>query len=173
MARSATVRKDAVPKPARPHMPGYGIAEAKAGKGLLPWKWALEPISKARNYWIATTRPDERPHVMTVWAVWLDGQLLFSTGKTSRKARNLARNPNCVLCPRVDGQAVIVEGIARQVKDPALLKRFMKAVYDKYAFDMTSMMHEPVFGVRPRVVFGWSEKTDADYPSTATRWVFG
>jgi hypothetical protein len=172
MVRSLAKCKAAEPVARRPNMPGYGIAEAKAGKGLLPWKWALKPIGNARNYWIATTRPDGRPHVMTVWAVWLDGWLLFSTGKNSRKARNLAKIADCVLCPRVDGQAVIVEGVARRTKDPALLKKFVKAYKDKYNFDMSTMMNEPVFAVQPRVVFGWSEKTDAEFTRTATRWVF-
>jgi len=173
MPRGAARCKAAEPKPERPNMPGYGIADAKAGKGLLSWNWALKPISRARNYWIATTRPDGRPHVMTVWAVWIDAQLLFSTGKNSRKGRNLANNANCVLCPRVEGQAVIVEGVAKKVKDAALVKRFVKAVLDKYEFDMSSMMGEPVFAVRPRVVFGWSEKTHAEFTKTATRWKFG
>ena len=172
MARSGTKRNSPEPAAGRPNIPGYGIADAKAGKGLLPWTWALKPIRQARNYWIATTRPDGRPHVMTVWAVWLDGQLLFSTGKNSRKARNLAKNANCVMCPRVDGQAVIVEGRAKRAKNPALLKRFVKAYKDKYDFDMTPMMGEPIFAVQPRTVFGWSEKTDADFTKTATRWRF-
>ena len=160
------------PKASRPNMPGYGIAESKRGRGLLPWTSALKPIANARNYWIATTRPDGRPHVMTVWAVWLDGRLLFSTGKTSRKARNLENNPHCVLCPRVEGQAIIIEGEAKRTAEPELLKEFLKAYKRKYDFDMSSMLDEPVFAVEPRVVFGWSEKTDAEFTRTATRWEF-
>src|ERR1700720_4522180 len=85
------------PKASRPHMPGYGILDADKGKGLLPWTWAVERLSKARNYWVATTRPDGNPHAMPVWGVWIDDAFHFSTGTQSRKARNLVHNPNCVV----------------------------------------------------------------------------
>src|SRR5207249_11181718 len=84
------------PKATRPQMPGYGVPRSK--RGLLPWKWAEDRLNKSRQYWIATTRPDGRPHVMVIWALWLDGMLYFSTGKESRKARNLAKNPHCTMC---------------------------------------------------------------------------
>ena len=42
---------------------------------------------------VATVMKDGTPHVMPVWFV-LDGeQLVFTTGATSVKARNLRRNP--------------------------------------------------------------------------------
>ena len=85
----------AKPTVSRPHMPGYGMP--KTAKGLLPWKWAEQRLRKSHNYWITTVRPDGSPHVMVVWGLWLDGAFLFSTGSQSRKARNLAQNPRCVV----------------------------------------------------------------------------
>ena len=55
----------------RPHIPGYGIPTHT--EGLLPWSFALERLEKARNYWVATTRPDGRPHTVPVWGVLVDG----------------------------------------------------------------------------------------------------
>jgi hypothetical protein len=55
------------PKASRPHMPGYGIVPADSGDGLLEWAWAVERLNRSRNYWIATARPDGRPHVAPVW----------------------------------------------------------------------------------------------------------
>ncbi len=49
---------------------------------------------------------------MVVWGLWQDGRLLFSTGSESRKARNLAHNPNCVACTERANEAVTVEGVA-------------------------------------------------------------
>ena len=60
------------PRSGRPHMPGYGILGPDGGTGLLPWSWAEERLRDSRNYWLATVRPDGRPHVMPVWAVWDD-----------------------------------------------------------------------------------------------------
>src|SRR6266851_1388935 len=104
----AQAKKNTHPKSSRPHMPGYGLPKTK--KGLLQWKWAAERLNKSRQYWIATTRPDGRPHVMVVWALWMDGALYFSTGSQSRKARNLAKNRHCIMCTEKADQAVILEG---------------------------------------------------------------
>src|SRR6185436_4379740 len=92
-------RQGKTPKASRPQMPGYGIENAKSGKGLLKWKWAADRLTKARNYLFTTVRHDGRPHVMPIWGVWLENAFYFSTGRTSVKARNLAKNPNCVLSP--------------------------------------------------------------------------
>src|SRR5262249_38291987 len=149
-------------------MPGYDLLDAQSGAGLLPWSWAAERLTNAHNYWLATTRPDGRPHAMPVWAVWLDQRLYFSTGRRSRKARNLSASPHCVVGTERADEAVIIEGTAEPVGDPARLRPFYDAYKKKYDWDMESM-NEPIFVVRPRIVFGF---TEADLRGSATRWVF-
>jgi hypothetical protein len=153
------------PNSSRPHMPGYGISKSK--KGILPWKWALDRLGKSRQYWIATTRPDGSPHVMLIWGLWLDDGFYFSTGKNSRKARNLAANPRCVICSDNSAEAVIVEGAvdpASSEKLPPIFAAYKK----KYKLDV-STMGEPLYRVRPSVAFGLMEKK---FAGTATRWMF-
>lgn len=160
------------PKPSRPQMPGYGLPESK--KGLLPWKWAERRLKKSHNYWITTVKPDGSPHTMVVWGLWLHGAFLFSTGRQSRKAKNLARNAGCVVSTEHAQEAVIVEGIAEIAEVPAR-REFLKNYKPKYNFDMSGMekdilaMKEPVFAVRPLVAFGLYEKK---FMSSATRWQF-
>lgn len=160
------------PKASRPHMPGYGLPSGN--EGLLPWTWAEQRLKKSHNYWITTVKPDGSPHTMVVWGLWLDGRLLFSTGSKSRKARNLAENPNCVVCTEHAHEAVIVEGIA-EVANVAARRKLLARYNGKYNFDMSSMkddilsMKEPVFAVRPRVVFGQWEK---EFIGKTTRWKF-
>ena len=165
MAKKKTLRAALNPTAGRPDIPSYGITKSK--KGLLPWKWALDRLRKSRQYWIATTRPDGAPHVMPIWGVWLDDGFYFSTGKTSRKAKNLAVNPRCVICSDNSMEAVIVEGVVQVVRPEALHPMF--APYKKkYKLDI-STMEEPVYRVQPAVAFGLFEKKFAD---TATRWIF-
>ena len=71
---------------------------------------------------------------MPVWGVWLDGAFYFSTGPRSRKARNLAVNTHCVVCPEQAHEAVILEGIAEEASDPEVLARFKDAVRPRVAF---------------------------------------
>jgi Pyridoxamine 5'-phosphate oxidase len=165
MAQKQKLRTALPPKAGRPNIPGYGIARGK--KGLLPWKWALDRLRKSRQYWIATTRPDGSPHVMVIWGLWLEDGFYFSTGKNSRKAKNLAGNPHCVLCSDNSAEAVIVEGIVESVSPKQLVPVFA-AYKKKYKFDVSDM-GEPFYRVRPRVVFGLLEKK---FTGTATRWTF-
>jgi uncharacterized pyridoxamine 5'-phosphate oxidase family protein len=166
-------KKKRQPRATRPHMPGYGLA--KGSKGLLPWKWADDRLKKSHNYWITTVRPDGSPHTMIVWALWLNGMLYFSTGAQSLKAKNLARNPKCVVCTEMADQAVIVEGTADPVRDVSLIRKMLPLYERKYKFDMSGMekdllsLKEPIFAVRPRVVFGLDEKRTLN---SATRWKF-
>jgi general stress protein 26 len=159
-------RKLKEPKATRPHMPGYGITKTKTG--MLPWKWATDRLTKSRQYWISTTRPDGSPHVMVIWGLWLEYELWFSTGRTSRKARNLAENPRCVICSDDSEQAAILEGEVEIVEDSAVLKKVFAAYKKKYKMDISGM-GEPMFRVKPRVVFGLYEKK---FGQTATRWLF-
>ncbi|HMK28063.1 MAG TPA: pyridoxamine 5'-phosphate oxidase family protein [Terriglobales bacterium] len=155
-----------MPTITRPHAPGYGIVGPEQGK-LLPWNWAAERLSNARNYFISTVRPDGWPHVMIVWGLWMDNAFYFSTGRKSRKGRNLAGNPRCVVCPEDAREGVILEGTAEEVTDPEARTEFTEAYYAKYQWDIPK--NEPVFAVRPRVVFGLIEK---EFTTSATRWTF-
>lgn len=147
-------------------MPGYGIKEDK--KGLLPWSWARERLEKSHNYWISTTKPDGSPHMMVIWGLWLDGVFLFSTGKSSRKGKNLAKNPRCVIGTEKAQEAVVVEGDVEINSNPELRKKFNKAYQKKYKWDMSTFA-DPVYMMKPRVAFGLYEK---DFIGKATRWKF-
>lgn len=112
---------------------------------------------------------------MVIWALWQDGRLVFSTGAESKKARNLAKNPNCTLGTEHAHEAVIVEGVA-EIADLAVRRKYLRGIDRKYKFDMSSMkedilsLKEPVFAIRPTVVFGLWEK---HFQNRSTRWKFG
>jgi len=159
------------PKAGRPAMPKeYGLKGPRSGSGLMPWKRVTVQLAKSHNYWIGTSRPDGRPHAVPVWGLWLDETFLFSTGRSSQKARNLARNPALVVHLESGDDAVILEGVAEEVADPAWLARFADAYDAKYHFRVDT--HDPknvIYAVRVRTAFAWRE---ADFPSGATRWRF-
>ncbi|MDQ3363669.1 MAG: pyridoxamine 5'-phosphate oxidase family protein [Actinomycetota bacterium] len=143
---------------------------------LLPWGWAAQHLAKARNYWIATTRPDGRPHCRPVWGVWLDGAFYFSTG--SLAAENLAVNPEITVHLESGSEVVIVEGVAEEVAENALLRRVVDTYNPKYGWELDpDSLPGPFYAVRPRVAFGWvSDPSGLDggaaFHGTATRWKF-
>ena len=172
MATKKVSRSSATPQASRPQAPGYGFPETT--KGLLRWSWAEQRMKKSHNYWITTVKPDGSPHTMVVWGLWQDRRFLFSTGSKSRKARNLGKNPNCIVCNEHAHEAIIVEGTA-EIADVAARRKMLPLYERKYKFDMSTMkddilsMKEPVFAVRPRVVFAMWEK---HFQSKSTRWEF-
>jgi PPOX class probable F420-dependent enzyme len=46
---------------------------------------------------LATTLPDGSPHTVPIWAGVEDGRIVFFTQESSRKARNLARDPRVAI----------------------------------------------------------------------------
>jgi nitroimidazol reductase NimA-like FMN-containing flavoprotein (pyridoxamine 5'-phosphate oxidase superfamily) len=147
-------------------MPGYGLP--KGTKGLLAWQWAERRLKQSHNYVLMTVRPDATPHAMIVWGIWVDGRFYFSTGRQSRKARNLASNPACVVCTEDIAATVVVEGRAVEVADPQLVPRLADPYFRKYKPWKLDPSMGPIFEVQPRVAFGLREKTFKD----ATRWRF-
>ncbi len=104
------------PKVSHPYWPDALEKPSGANSGLKPWSWALERLEQSHNYWIATSRPDGRPHLMLVWGLWWEDAFWFSTGPRTRKAKNLASNPRCAVGTEKADEAVIVEGIVARRK---------------------------------------------------------
>ena len=147
--------------------PVYAIP--KTMKGSLPWAWAAERLTNSHNYLLTTVRPDGRPHAMVVWGIWLGNAYYFSTGADTRKAKNLAHNPNCVLCNENAEEAVIVEGQACQSQLAEVPAAAFGLYEKKYGWKLDPEMG-PIYRVTPRVVFAMPEKS---FPAGATRWLFG
>jgi len=58
---------------------------------------------------LATASPSGQPHVVPVWFLWEEGAAWISSYQSTRKVKDLRRNPKCALI--VDGiTAVLLEG---------------------------------------------------------------
>lgn len=93
--------------------------EARLGEGLTQAPDTGGP--NRHTCWLATINPDGSPHATGVGALWLDGCLFFETGKATRKARNLARDPRCTLSVATHTFDLVVEGTADEVTDPTIV----------------------------------------------------
>lgn len=155
-------------------MPGYGIAPAEAGSGLLPWSWAAERLAGARNYWVASVWPDGRPHSMPVWGVWDDSVLWFTSSVSSRKVKNLRADPRCVVTTEDAGDPVVIEGRAKFTTDRAVIRRVLDLMNEKYRSDLVEGFLDPAvnatIGVPPDQVISMRH---GDFTGSPTRWRFG
>jgi hypothetical protein len=69
--------------------------------------------------WLATINPDLSPHMTGVGALWAHDTFWFETGRSTRKGRNLARDPRCTLSLATEEFDLTVEGEASLVTDPS------------------------------------------------------
>lgn len=90
----------------------------------------------ARTAKLATVRADGRPHIAPVWYdVDEDGSLVFMTGESTVKGRNVRRDPRVSLCvddDRPPFSFVVAEGVAEISDDPGEVRRWATRLGGRY-----------------------------------------
>ncbi len=139
------------------------------------WERAITRLRSATVYWIATTRPDGRPHAMPVWGVWVDGALWFGTA--GQKVLNLRHEPYAIAHLESGEDVAIVEGPVEQMPLAQAPEPVVAAFRDKYVnpetgepFELTSGESPPgaaLYVLRPLVGHAWLEGA---FVETQTRW---
>jgi PPOX class probable F420-dependent enzyme len=85
---------------------------------------------------LATVRADGRPHVAPVWyALDQDGSILFNTGTSTVKGRNLLRDPRASLCvddERPPFSYVLIEGTVEISEDLTEVRRWATEIGGRY-----------------------------------------
>jgi hypothetical protein len=149
------------------------------GAPLIPWTKIRKRLEQGftqvpgsggpdrHTCWLATVHPDGRPHVMPLGVDWMDGALYFSTGANTRKGKNLAHNPQCVITVATHDFDIVVEGKARRVTDPALVARIAKryqaqgwpATMSDDGVSLTAEYSAPSAGLPPYIVYEVAPET--------------
>jgi hypothetical protein len=154
------------------------------GEKPIPWSRALEQLDGGfdATCWLATTRPDGRPHTAGIGAVWFEGNFYIVTGAETRKGRNLAKNANCAVSVALKGLDLVVEGRAVKVMDDATLQRLAKVFADQgwpatvqdgaftapYSAPSAGPPPWDLYVITPKTAFGVATAE----PFGATRWRF-
>lgn len=158
----------------------YGSAE-------LPWSrprdvLAADTPGENLTFFVATVRPDGRPHSAGVGAIWVDDALYFVGGPGTRRSRNLAANPACSISVRLRGIDLVLEGDAHRVTDAPTLER-VAAVYRTGGWPatvegdaLTAPFSAPSAGPAPwhlyRLTLHTAFGVASAEPHGATRWDF-
>ena len=89
---------------------------------------AFLAASPPRTGKLATVRADGRPHVAPVWYDLDDeGSVVFNTGESTVKGRNLLRDPRASFCvddDRPPFSFVVLEGVVEISDDPVELRHW-------------------------------------------------
>ena len=128
--------------------PREPLTELHAGfssEGARPTEWAegRQHLEEAEVFWLSTIRPDGRPHVTPLLAVWCADAMYFCTGSEERRAKNLRRNPHCILTTGrntlEENLDVMVEGHAAKVSDATEFEHVADAYESKYGTHLTAL----------------------------------
>lgn len=156
------------------------------GGAPLPWSRAENQLEEtggpSLTHFLATVRPDGRPHVAGVGALWVDGKFYFTSGAGTRKSRNLAANADCVISVKLPDLDLVVEGAAAKVIDDVTLLRLA----ERYAAQgwpatvkdgaLTAPFSAPSAGPPPWYLYEFTPTTAFGVataePYGATRWRF-
>jgi PPOX class probable F420-dependent enzyme len=134
--------------------------------------------------WLATINRDGSPHVTGIGARWVDGTYWFETGATTRKGRNLARDPRCTLSVATQEFDLVIDGEARIVTDPSTVADMAAgwaaggwpARVDDTGVALTAEYSAPSAGPPPWFVYRVTPRTATAVltvePGGATRWRF-
>ncbi len=157
------------------------------GSPELPWDrprhiLAFGSLGSGTTHFLGTTRLDGRPHAAGVGAIWMEGDLYFTSGPGARKSRNLAENPACTLSVRAEGIDLVFEGDGVRVTDAKTLEQ-VAAIYREGGWPaevegdaFTAPFSAPSAGPPPwhlyRLTFHTVFGVATAEPYGATRWRF-
>jgi hypothetical protein len=138
-------------KPGLSHEWRYGeiVPEVKPPSG------ALKSLKEASNIWMATTRPDGRPHLVPVWFIWNRRRFYMCIESGSVKGRNIQTENRVALALEDGSNPVICEGEATRVPPPwpAEVIRAFKKKYD-WSIDPKDQ-YDQLIRVKPTRWLGW------------------
>jgi hypothetical protein len=154
---------------------------------VLPWSRAHEvlvhgPKGPLAGFFLCTVRPDGRPHVAGIGAVWHDGDLYFTSGSRTRKSQNLTLNAACTIAVKLPGMDLTLDGTACRETEPAILEQVAGIYRDlgwpaEVAGDaFTAPFSAPSAGPPPWLLYRFTFDTvvglSTAEPNGATRWRF-
>ena len=163
------------------------------GLPLVPWELVEARLSGGslagtdrpdNRSWLATVNPDGSPHLTGLGPLWVDGCFYVTTGETTRKGRNLARDPRCTLGISTEDFDLSADAEAAMVTDPAVVADLAgrwndggwPASPDASGVALTAEFRAPSAGPPPWRVYRLTPRAItvvlAAAPGGATRWTF-
>jgi hypothetical protein len=157
------------------------------GDPPLEWQRVLDalattqdlPVSDAAShFWIATTRPDGRAHVMGAGITWDGSHFYLVSGPRTQKSKNLARDPRCVVTVASPGIDIVAEGEAAIIRDEAELQRIANlfsswgpevrdgAFWHEFSAPSAGPPPWDVYQITPTTIYAVA----SEEPHGATRW---
>ena len=136
---------------------------------------ATSRLRAALVYWLATTRPDGRPHAMPVWGVLLGEVFWFGTA--GQKVANLRHQPYAIVHHESAEDVAIIEGRVERLALTETPEAVLAAFREKYVNPETGEPFELVGGEAPAGAWMYALRSEVGHAwlegafvETQTRW---
>lgn len=117
--------------------------------------------------WLATTRPDGRPHLVPVWFFWDGETITMYSQPNKQKLRNLQHNPNVSLALEtadegddviiVEGKAELLGQSAQTMNAPAYVAKYDRLIKNMQTTpDEIATEYSEVIRVTPTRFISWT-----------------
>ena len=128
--------------------------------------WAEARLTTAHNYWLASTRPDSRPHLVPIWGVWIDERFWFASF-AAVKVDNVAAQPAVMLSTETPGEVVILDGTCARVTEAELPSTYATAFDEKYGAGWSGVGDSSAIHLRivPIQIRAWNESEASSPPA--------
>lgn len=114
-------------------------------------------LRSEKNIWVATARPDGRPHLTPTWFVLVDGRVYICIDPDSVKAHNLEGNDQIALALEDGSSPIIIEGTARPANGSNGPEGVLDAFKRKYDWDIaTDGQYSLLIEIAPKKVLSWN-----------------
>jgi hypothetical protein len=142
------------------------------GREAAEWSSVIKHLERSSaTYWLATV------------GVWVHGELHFCSGAGTRKAKNLALDPHCVVAVEHEPLDLVVHGVVQRVRDASTLPDIANTYAEIYDWHVTvrdgafqDAGGAPTAGPPPYEVYAVVPTTafvfGLDETVSPTRWVF-
>jgi PPOX class probable F420-dependent enzyme len=135
---------------------------------VLNQEWVQALLSEPLLARLGTANPENaQPHVTPVWFAW-DGESLFiSAFISTRKAREVSKNPriSVLIDTNEPTRAVLLEGMAEVIAGVGEVEQISEWIYARYVGEAevkkdpyAGWAHDPenrIIKLRPEMVYGW------------------
>lgn len=139
----------------------------------LKWAEVRQELEEASQYWVASMRPDGRPHVVPRDGIWLDNTWYYGGSDDTIHNRNLQHNRALTMHIGDGMKAIIVEGEAQHIKPSRdiaeRLAQESNRKYSHYGLNTTAETYTSggTWVLKARRILAWT-----NLPENATRFRF-
>ena len=112
-------------------------------------------LDKERNIWLASVRPNMKPHLVPVWFIWEKDAFFICIYSQSVKFLNISQNTLVSMALEDGSSPVICEGLSQRLERP-WPEKIVRQFKHKYDWDIqTDKDYDELVRISPQKWLSW------------------